>query len=213
MTHLPLAQLATRVMLGEKLVDMGFETGLIPADDMVHVKAPIFSFTKLPDVDSLLGPEMKSTGEVMGSDTTLPKALYKAFVASNIKVPQYGNVLFTVADADKAEAINLAKRFNNLGFALFATSGTGAHFAEQNLPVDILDKIAESDNNSVAALRSQRLQVVINTTQADDRAESDGRLIRNAAIENAVPLFTALDTVSAFLDVLESRSFTVNEMK
>jgi len=121
--------------------------------------------------------------------------------------------LFTVADADKAEAINLAKRFNNLGFALFATSGTGAHFAEQNLPVDILDKIAESDNNSVAALRSQRLQVVINTTQADDRAESDGRLIRNAAIENAVPLFTALDTVSAFLDVLESRSFTVNEMK
>ncbi|MGO2926419.1 MAG: carbamoyl-phosphate synthase large subunit, partial [Leuconostoc citreum] len=180
---------------------------------MVHVKAPIFSFTKLPDVDSLLGPEMKSTGEVMGSDTTLPKALYKAFVASNIKVPQYGNVLFTVADADKAEAINLAKRFNNLGFALFATSGTGAHFAEQNLPVDILDKIAESDNNSVAALRSQRLQVVINTTQADDRAESDGRLIRNAAIENAVPLFTALDTVSAFLDVLESRSFTVNEMK
>lgn len=212
-THLPLAQLATRVMLGEKLVDMGFETGLIPADDMVHVKAPIFSFTKLPDVDSLLGPEMKSTGEVMGSDTTLPKALYKAFVASNIKVPQYGNVLFTVADADKAEAINLAKRFNNLGFALFATSGTGAHFAEQNLPVDILDKIAESDNNSVAALRSQRLQVVINTTQADDRAESDGRLIRNAAIENAVPLFTALDTVSAFLDVLESRSFTVNEMK
>ncbi|WP_349533190.1 carbamoyl-phosphate synthase large subunit [Leuconostoc citreum] len=212
-THLPLAQLATRVMLGEKLVDMGFETGLIPADDMVHVKAPIFSFTKLPDVDSLLGPEMKSTGEVMGSDTTLSKALYKAFVASNIKVPQYGNVLFTVADADKAEAINLAKRFNNLGFALFATSGTGAHFAEQNLPVDILDKIAESDNNSVAALRSQRLQVVINTTQADDRAESDGRLIRNAAIENAVPLFTALDTVSAFLDVLESRSFTVNEMK
>ncbi|WP_349582839.1 carbamoyl-phosphate synthase large subunit [Leuconostoc citreum] len=212
-THLPLAQLATRVMLGEKLVDMGFETGLIPADDMVHVKAPIFSFTKLPDVDSLLGPEMKSTGEVMGSDTTLSKALYKAFVASNIKVPQYGNVLFTVADADKAEAINLAKRFNNLGFALFATSGTGAHFAEQNLPVDILDKIAESDNNSVVALRSQRLQVVINTTQADDRAESDGRLIRNAAIENAVPLFTALDTVSAFLDVLESRSFTVNEMK
>ena len=212
-THLPLAQLATRVMLGEKLADMGFETGLVPADDMVHVKAPIFSFTKLPDVDSLLGPEMKSTGEVMGSDATLPKALYKAFVASNIKVPQYGNVLFTVADDDKEEALTLARRFNDLGFALFATAGTGAYLASQGLPVETLDKIAESDNNSVEALRAQKLQVVINTTQADDRAESDGRLIRNAAIENAVPLFTALDTVSAFLDVLESRSFTVNEMK
>lgn len=212
-THIPLAQLATRVMLGEKLADMGFETGLVPADDMVHVKAPIFSFTKLPDVDSLLGPEMKSTGEVMGSDATLPKALYKAFVASNIKVPQYGNVLFTVADDDKEEALTLARRFNDLGFALFATAGTGAYLASQGLPVETLDKIAESDNNSVEALRAQKLQVVINTTQADDRAESDGRLIRNAAIENAVPLFTALDTVSAFLDVLESRSFTVNEMK
>ncbi len=212
-THLPLAQLATRVMLGEKLADMGFETGLVPADDMVHVKAPIFSFTKLPDVDSLLGPEMKSTGEVMGSDTTLPKALYKAFVASNIKVPQYGNVLFTVADADKEEALTLAQRFNDLGFAIFATAGTGSYLAANALPVEILDKISESDNNSVVALREQKLQIVINTTQADERAESDGRLIRNAAIENAVPLFTALDTVKAFLEVLESRSFTVKEMQ
>lgn len=212
-THLPLAQLATRVMLGEKLADMGFETGLVPADDMVHVKAPIFSFTKLPEVDSLLGPEMKSTGEVMGSDTTLPKALYKAFVASNIKVPKYGNVLFTVADADKNETIALAKRFVDLGFSLYATSGTGATLLAENLPVAILDKISESENNSLHALRSQTLQVVVNTTQADDHAESDGLLIRQVAIENAVPLFTALDTVSAFLDVLESRSFTVSEMK
>ena len=211
-THLPLAQLATRVMLGEKLSEMGFETGLVPNDDMVHVKAPIFSFTKLPDVDSLLGPEMKSTGEVMGSDINLSKALYKAFIASNIKVPRYGNVLFTVADDDKEEALELAKRFNDLGFALFATVGTGAYLSDNDLPVEVLDKISESDNNAVAALRQQKVQVVINTTQADDRAESDGRLIRNAAIENALPLFTALDTVSAFLEVLESRSFTVKEM-
>ncbi|MGO3365075.1 MAG: carbamoyl-phosphate synthase large subunit, partial [Leuconostoc falkenbergense] len=160
-----------------------------------------------------LGPEMKSTGEVMGSDTTLPKALYKAFVASNIKVPQYGNVLFTVADADKEEALTLAQRFNDLGFAIFATAGTGSYLAANALPVEILDKISESDNNSVVALREQKLQIVINTTQADERAESDGRLIRNAAIENAVPLFTALDTVKAFLEVLESRSFTVKEMQ
>ncbi|MDF7626606.1 carbamoyl-phosphate synthase large subunit [Lactobacillaceae bacterium L1_55_11] len=211
-THIPLAQLATRVMLGEKLADLGYKTGLAPEDDKVHVKAPIFSFTKLPAVDSLLGPEMKSTGEVMGSDTTLPKALYKAFIASNIQVPQYGNVLFTVADGDKEEALQLAQRFNDLGFSLYATAGTGQYLIDHGLPVEILDKIDESDNNPLQALRDQKLQVVVNTTQVDDRAEEDGQRIRAAAIENGVPLFTALDTVKAFLDVLESRSFTVNEL-
>ena len=122
-------------------------------------------------------------------------------------------MLFTVADADKEEALTLAQRFNDLGFAIFATAGTGSYLAANALPVEILDKISESDNNSVVALREQKLQIVINTTQADERAESDGRLIRNAAIENAVPLFTALDTVKAFLEVLESRSFTVKEMQ
>lgn len=211
-THLPLAQLATRVMLGEKLTDMGLTTGLVPESDMVHVKAPVFSFTKLPDVDSLLGPEMKSTGEVMGSDKTLSKALYKAFVAANIKVPKYGNVLFTVADSDKAEALELAKRLYDLGFALFATAGTGEYFGQENLAVTVLDKIDESDNNAVSAIRSQSLQVVINTAEADERVAADGQLIRDAAIENAVPLFTALDTVKAFIDILESRSFSAEEM-
>ena len=211
-THLKLAQLATRVMLGERLADMGFETGVIPEPKTVHVKAPIFSFTKLPDVDSLLGPEMKSTGEVMGSDSTFEKALYKAFVASNVKVPTFGNVLFTVADEDKGEARALARRFDDLGFQLVATAGTGAFFAQNGLRVDVLDKISETDNNAVTAMRDGKLQIVVNTTRQDGTTMSDGRLIRNAAIENAVPLFTAFDTVAALLSVLESQSFAVTPM-
>lgn len=177
-THLKLAQLATRVMLDEKLSDMGFETGLIPESDEVHVKAPIFSFTKLPMVDSLLGPEMKSTGEVIGSDRTYEKALYKAFEASNIKIPEFGTVLLTMAENDKEEALALAKRFDRLGFMLVTTEGTGKFFAENDLRVEIVDKISESDNNAVTALRDGRLQIAINTTQADELAESDDRKIR-----------------------------------
>lgn len=212
-THTQLAQLATRVMLGEKLADLGYTTGVLPEDDMVHVKAPVFSFTKLPLVDSLLGPEMKSTGEVMGSDSTFEKALFKAFVASNIHIPTFGHVLFTVADEDKHEALVLAKRFADLGFGIVATSGTGAFFQENGVLVDVLDKISESDNNAVTAIRTGKLQLAVNTARPDGSAQSDGRAIRNAAIENAVPLFTAFDTVAALLSVLEAQGFTVNNMK
>ena len=182
-THLQLAQLATQVMLDQRLADFGLTTGLVPEPTTVHVKAPIFSFTKLPEVDSLLGPEMKSTGEVMGSDTTFEKALYKAFEASNTKVPTFGNVLLTVA-----------------------------YLRANQLAVEILDKISESDNNAVSALRNGHLQIAINTTRQDGTTISDGQRIRHAAIENAVPLFTAFDTVGALLRVLESQGFTVTAM-
>jgi len=212
-THLKLAQLATKVMLGERLADMGLTTGLVPEPKTVHVKAPIFSFTKLPNVDSLLGPEMKSTGEIMGSDVTFEKALYKAFEASNIKIPTFGNVLMTVADEDKApEIVALAKRFDELGFQLVATAGTGAYLAENGLRVKVLDKIHESTNNAVTALRDGELQIAINTTRQDGTTISDGQRIRDAAIENAVPLFTAFDTVDALLRVLESQGFAVTAM-
>lgn len=211
-TGLPLAQLATKVMLGQKLADLGLETGVVPESNEVHVKAPIFSFTKLPMVDSLLGPEMKSTGEVMGSDRTYAKALYKAFEAANTKIPTFGNVLFTIADDGKEEALSLAKRFDRLGFQMLATAGTAQFLSENNLRVKILDKIGESDNNAVTAMRDGRLQLAINTTKPDESAENDGRLIRSAAIENAVPLFTNFDTVDALLHVLEARAFDVNPM-
>ncbi|MCM0583045.1 carbamoyl-phosphate synthase large subunit [Weissella diestrammenae] len=211
-THTPLAQLATRVMLGEKLADLGYETGVLPENDQVHVKAPVFSFTKLPDVDSLLGPEMKSTGEVMGSDETFEKALYKAFVAANVNIPSFGRVLFTVADADKVEAAKLATRFAKQGFEIVATAGTGDYFNAHGLEVSILDKISESNQNPVTALQAGSIQLVVNTTRPDGSTESDGRAIRNAAIENAVPLFTAFDTVDALLSVLEMQGFGVTAM-
>ena len=209
-TDLPLAQLATRVMLGEKLADLGFKSGLMAPKKLVYVKAPVFSFNKLPKVDSSLGPEMKSTGEVMGVDRSLAKALYKAFVAAGFKVREHGNVLFTIADRDKKEALTLAKRFDELGYVLWATAGTSSFLHENHLPVRQLGKISEDQLNPVTAMRQGKLQIVINRLKTDEPLESDGRAIRAAAIENGVPLFTSLDTVAAFLQVLESRSFNVS---
>ncbi|AVI93562.1 pyrimidine-specific carbamoyl-phosphate synthetase (large subunit) [Oenococcus oeni] len=209
-TDLPLAQLATRVMLGEKLADLGFKSGLMAPKKLVYVKAPVFSFNKLPKVDSSLGPEMKSTGEVMGVDRNLAKALYKAFVAAGFKVREHGNVLFTIADRDKKEALTLAKRFDELGYVLWATAGTSSFLHENHLPVRQLGKISEDQLNPVTAMRQGKLQIVINRLKTDEPLESDGRAIRAAAIENGVPLFTSLDTVAAFLQVLESRSFNVS---
>ncbi|SUP52148.1 Carbamoyl-phosphate synthase large chain [Weissella viridescens] len=118
-----------------------------------------------------------------------------------------------MANDDKPEALALAKRFDCLGYMLVATEGTGKLFADNDMRVEVLDKISESENNPVTAIRDGRLQIVINTTQADESAENDGRMIRNTAIENAIPLFTNLDTVSALLRVLETRSFDVESMK
>ncbi|AZZ61037.1 carbamoyl-phosphate synthase large subunit [Oenococcus sp. UCMA 16435] len=212
-TDLPLAQLATRVMLGEKLADLGFKSGLLAPKKLVYVKAPVFSFNKLPKVDSSLGPEMKSTGEVMGVDQNLAKALYKAFVAAGFKIYEHGNVLFTIADRDKKEALDLARRFDQLGYVLWATAGTGSFLREKHLPVRQLGKIAEGQLNPVTAMRQGKLQIVINRLKTDEALESDGQAIRAAAIENGVPLFTSLDTVAAFLQVLESRSFNVSPIK
>ncbi|MFT8470262.1 MAG: carbamoyl-phosphate synthase large subunit [Oenococcus sp.] len=212
-TQIPLAQLATSVILGASLKKLGFHDGLAEKSHLVHVKAPIFSFSKLPKVDSSLGPEMKSTGEVMGTDRTLSKALYKAFVASGFHLPSHGNVLFTIADRDKKEALSLAERFSRLGYMLWATAGTAAYLRSHQLRVKELGKISDQADNPVAAMRSGQLQLVVNTLETDELLEPDGRQIRSAAIENAVPLFTSLDTVAAFLQVLESRSFEVDAIE
>ncbi|SNI12712.1 carbamoyl-phosphate synthase, large subunit [Streptococcus pneumoniae] len=120
-TNIPMAQVATKLILGQSLSELGYQNGLYPESTRVHIKAPVFSFTKLAKVDSLLGPEMKSTGEVMGSDATLEKALYKAFEASYLHLPTFGNVVFTIADDAKEEALNLARRFQNIGYGILAT--------------------------------------------------------------------------------------------
>ena len=208
-TNIPMAQVATQLILGKSLADLGYKDGLYPESDFVHVKAPVFSFTKLAKVDSLLGPEMKSTGEVMGSDQTLEKALYKAFEASYFHLPAFGNVVFTVSDDSKEEALSLAKRFANVGYSIFATQGTADFFAKHGLDATVVNKLGEDDDNDIPALvRTGKVQAIINTVGTKRSCDEDGAAIRSSAIEHGVPLFTALDTADAMIRVLESRSFT-----
>ena len=207
-TDIPMAQVATKLILGQSLKELGYEDGLYPESDQVHVKAPVFSFTKLAKVDSLLGPEMKSTGEVMGSDVTLEKALYKAFEASYFHLPEFGNVVFTIADDTKEEALALAKRFANIGYGVLATEGTAKYFAENGLDSIHVDKVGQDSDNDIPALvRAKKVQAIVNTVGTKRTFDEVGSAIRSSAIEQGVPLFTALDTADAMVRVLESRSF------
>ncbi|KRK34294.1 carbamoyl-phosphate synthase large subunit [Loigolactobacillus bifermentans] len=212
-TGISMAQVATQVILGAKLSELGYQPGLYPVGKLVHVKAPVFSFSKLNNVDSLLGPEMKSTGEVMGSDTTMEKALYKAFEASKLHLPDFGTVLFTIADHDKEEALGLAKRFREIGYRVIATKGTATYFNEQQLNAQAVAKIKEDAEHDILDLINDgKVQVVINTMDTDRDVASDGFQIRQAAIAHGVPLFTSLDTANAILRVLESRAFTTQPL-
>ncbi|PTO44853.1 carbamoyl-phosphate synthase large subunit [Enterococcus mundtii] len=210
-TNIPMAQIATKAILGEKLKDLGYEDGLYPESANVHVKAPVFSFTKLHKVDTYLGPEMKSTGEVMGSDQNLDKALYKAFEASGLRLPDYGAVLFTIADETKEEALGLAKRFAEIGYSLLATKNTAAFFEQHGLVVTPVAKISEEtkEKNVVDLIRAGKAQVVVNTIDKDrGNASKDGFIIRREAVEHGTPLFTSLDTADAIVRVMESRAFS-----
>lgn len=209
-TDIPMAQVATQLILGKSLEDLGYEDGLFPESSEVHVKAPVFSFTKLAKVDSLLGPEMKSTGEVMGSDLTLEKALYKAFEASYFHLPSYGNVVFTIADDNKVEALELAKRFSNIGYSILATEGTAKFFEQNGLTPLRVDKVGETNEMDIPTLvRKGKVQAIINTVGTKRTFDEDGQIIRSSAIEHGIPLFTALDTANAMLSVLESRGFLI----
>ena len=210
-TGIPMAQIATKAILGEKLSDLGFTNGLYPESNAVHVKAPVFSFTKLQQVDTYLGPEMKSTGEVMGSDQNLDKALYKAFEASGLRLPDYGAVLFTIADETKEEALALAKRFSEIGYSLLATKHTAAYFEKNGLIVTPVAKISEkaTEKNVVELIREGKAQVVVNTIDKDrGNASKDGFIIRREAVKHGIPLFTSLDTADAIIRVMESRAFS-----
>lgn len=207
-TGIPMAQVATNVILGQSLKEQGYKDGLYPESTKVHVKAPVFSFAKLLSVDTNLGPEMKSTGEVMGTDSTLEKALYKAFEGSNMHLADHGTALFTIADEDKVESGELAKRFLAIGYQLVATSGTAKYLKQEGILVKEINKITEDEELTVLdVIREGKVQVVVNTMGRDKEVQSDGFQIRREAVEQGVPLFTSLDTTSAILKVLESRSF------
>lgn len=211
-TGIPMAQVATKTILGQSLAEQGYESGLYQNSPLVHVKAPVFSFAKLQSVDTYLGPEMKSTGEVMGTDKTLEKALYKVFEASNMNLPHYGSILFTIADETKEESIAIAKRFANIGFQLFATEGTAQFLADAGLKVETVAKINKNGKNVLDIIRDGTVQVVVNTMDKSRQTNSDGFMIRRESVEHGVPLFTSLDTISAVLKVIESQQFLLESL-
>ncbi|MCX0290305.1 carbamoyl-phosphate synthase large subunit [Lactobacillus kullabergensis] len=213
-TSIEMAQVATRVIMGESLQKQGYDDGLAPETKMISVKAPVFSFSKLSDVDSYLGPEMKSTGEVMGSDFSFPKALYKAFSGANMQIPDSGNILLTIEDRDKQEILPIAKRFAQIGYRIFATSGTATFLKQNHLHVALVDKIHEdTDTNILNELKNGKIDLVINTMGHDLAKTSDGFVIRQTAIQQNIPLITSLDTARALLTALENRSFATINIK
>ena len=211
-TEIPMANLATKAILGAKLKNLGYQNGLAPNKEGVFVKVPVFSFSKLTKVDISLGPEMKSTGEVMGKDSTLEKALYKGMIGAGRKMPLHGAILFTVSDKHKDEAAVLAKRFYEIGFKIWATEGTAKYFEEKGIPTKIGYKINEEDLNLIDLIQKGKVQYVVNTTTKGKQAERDGFQIRRASVENGVPCLTSMDTVEATLKVIESMTFKMEKM-
>ena len=208
-TGYSLADIATEVILGKSLKEQGI-FGIYPEEkDRCYVKVPVFSFNKLRGLDAYLSPEMKSTGEAIGYDKTLNRALYKALQASGMRLQNYGTVLVTIADKDKEEALELIRRFYNLGFNIEATTGTAEYLKANGIRTHVLTKISDGSDEIPNALRQGHIAFVINTRDPSASHE-DGLQIRQIATENNVTLFTALDTVRVLLDVLEEMTLTVS---
>ena len=210
-TNVPMAKIATRVMLGESLPSQGI-TKVYGEERKRHfVKAPAFSFAKIKGVDSYLSPEMKSTGEAIGYDDSLTRALYKSLQASGMTIVNYGTIFATIADKDKEAALPLIRRFYNLGFNIEATAGTASFLREHGIRTRLLRKISEGSNDIATALAKGHVSYVINTIDVNQHnTRLDGYEIRNAAVENNVSIITALETVSALLDVLEEITLGVS---
>ncbi|MCD1261646.1 carbamoyl-phosphate synthase large subunit [Paenibacillus athensensis] len=211
-TNIPMANVATRVIMGQKLADMGYESGLWREDAYVSVKVPVFSFAKLRRVEPTLGPEMKSTGEVMGRDTNFAKALYKGLIGAGMKIPPAGSVVVTVSDKDKEEAVEIMKGFYRLGYKIVATGGTAKALEAAGLPVNTVHKLSEGSPNILDLIRSGEAKFVVNTLTKGKTPERDGFRIRREAVENGVVCMTSLDTVRALVNMLEEINFSSRAM-
>lgn len=202
-TGLPVIDVATRVILGEKLKDIGFGTGLYKKADYVAVKMPIFSFQKLKNADTSLGPEMKSTGEVLGVAKHFSEAILKAFIASGVNVVTKGKILVTVNDKDKLEILPIIRNLEKIGYEIYATSGTAKYLIENGVPnVTAVPKIWEGTDSIPDLIHSGKLSLIINTPTKGKESNRDGFKIRRLAAESKVPCFTALDTAQGFYDAI-----------
>ena len=203
LTGVPVAKLATRVMLGDTLKEQGYPGGLWPVQNLVGVKAPVFSMAKLMGVDWHLGPEMKSTGEVMGVDRDFPRALTKALLAANMNLRPGTGVLLSIADQHKAEAVSLVRDLNKAGCLLYATEGTAAMISAMGLPVNMTTKkLSEGHPNVVDVIEDGSVSAVVNTISGAPEVMRDGFYIRRAAVEKHIPCFTSLDTARAAAESL-----------
>jgi carbamoyl-phosphate synthase large subunit len=201
-TGIPMVKVATKCILGQSISDQGYATGLFPEKPNPAVKAPVFSFQKLVGVDNILGPEMKSTGEILGQDLDYPRALFKALVASGIHLPLKKAVLATIADADKPEALELLRDFASNGFVIHATDGTARYLSENGVAATPVNKISEGVPNLIDLIRNGEVGLLINTISKDKKIEQEGALIRRASVERSVPCLTSLDTARALLVAL-----------
>ena len=199
-TGIPMIELATRAAIGEKLKDMGYGIGLQPPRDIVAVKVPVFSFEKLPLVEVSLGPEMKSTGEVLGIGKTLSEALFKGLIGAGYILPTKGNILITVADTDKQEAISIASKYEQLGFCIFATPGTARVLNSNYIAANVVRKISETSPNIRDFIEKGKFDIIINTPTKGRIPQRDGFKIRRMAVENSIPCLTSLDTARAFAE-------------
>lgn len=211
-TNIPMANVATQAILGKSILEQGYTDGLAEAPAGVYVKVPVFSFAKLRRVDITLGPEMKSTGEVMGKDVTLEKALYKGLVAAGMEVKEYGTVLMTVSDKDKEEIVDIAKRFIETGYRIVATEGTAKVLEAENIEVKTVGKIGTEGPTLIDVIQKGQAQLVINTLTKGKQPARDGFRIRRETVENGVPCLTSIDTAAAMLSVIESMTFQTDAM-
>ena len=201
-----MVDLATRAMFGEKLKDMGYGTGLYKKSPYVAVKVPVFSFEKLINVDNHLGPEMKSTGEVLGIASTLEEALYKGLIGAGYKMKRGGGVFITVRDSDKCEIGDVAKKYADLGFKIYATEGTANYLHEYGVNAITVKKIHEDKrDNTLTLIESGKIQYVISTSAKGRQPERDSVKIRRKTVERNIPCLTSIDTANALADCLKSK--------
>ena len=201
-TDVKMVNLATRAAMGHSLEEMGYFSGLVPPKPYVAVKAPVFSFAKMQDVDISLGPEMKSTGEVMGIDYHYARALYKAITGAGMNMPKNGRILFTVADKDKEELKQLAKAFSELGFQIAATEGTARAIQSVGIDSDVVGKVHERSTDIIQMIKTGQIQMVVNTLTQGKGSARDGFKIRRATVEHGIVCLTSLDTAWEVLRVL-----------
>ena len=202
-TGVPMIYLATRIMLGEKLKNMPYGTGLYPNADYTAIKVPVFSFEKLSGLDTMLGPEMKSTGEVLGIAPTMTEALYKGLLGAGYTFRHYGGIFITVRDTDKPEIVEIADKFAKLGFHLYATKGTSKVLRDAGLHVTMVHKIHESEQNTLALLESGKINYIISTSAKGRIPARDSVKVRRKSVELGIPCLTSLDTANALAEILK----------